>query len=57
MSNKQIHDIYSVMLFNPTFKKFVDENKSKTIEEIAMDYDINILKEKNVQEYQCESNT
>lgn len=38
----EINNIFFLMLENPQFSKFVKENENKTIEEIMMDYDINI---------------
>lgn len=42
MGRETINDIYQRMLFNPEFSKFVKENENKSIEEIAIDYDIKI---------------
>lgn len=48
MENTQIKELYSLFLLNPQFSNFVEENKNKSIEDIAMEYDIKILKEQNV---------
>lgn len=37
-----INDMYYSMLNNPYFKNFVKNNKNKSIEEIAIEYDIKI---------------
>ena len=41
---EQIHNLYQSMLENPQFREFVKENENKTIEEIAMEYNIFIRK-------------
>jgi len=41
--NKKPQDVFSYLIQNnPQFKDFVDKNKDKTIEDIALDYDIDI---------------
>jgi len=48
MNGKNPNELYNSMLnSNPQFKKFVQDNEGKTVEEIAMAYDIdmNILKQ------------
>lgn len=48
MSGKNPDDVYNYMLQNnPQFKKFLQDNQGKTIEDIALAYDIdlNILKQ------------
>ena len=48
ISNKNPHELYQQMYNNnPQFKKFVKDNENRTIEDIAMEYDIdlNILKQ------------
>lgn len=43
LKNKNPNELYNQMLqTNPQFKKFVDENEGKTIEEIALAYDIDL---------------
>lgn len=38
-----VNDYYNNMVnTNPQFKRFVEQNKDKTIEEIAMEYDIDL---------------
>lgn len=37
-----IHDLYLSMLNNPCFSDFVKNNENKTIEEIAIEYDVKI---------------
>lgn len=40
---KNPEELYKTMLeSNPQFRKFVNDNKDKTIEEIAMSYDIDL---------------
>lgn len=39
---EKIKNIYISMLSNPHFSQFVKENENKTIEEIAMEYDIRL---------------
>lgn len=42
MQKETINNLYHSMLENAEFKKFVKENENKTIEEIAMEYDIKL---------------
>lgn len=43
MTGKNPNELYSQMLkTNPDFKKFVEDNENKTIEQIALDYDIDL---------------
>lgn len=43
MSGKNPQDVYNFMMqTNPQFKKFVEDNKDKTIEDIALAYDIDL---------------
>lgn len=47
IAGKKPEDLYKTMIeTNPQFKQFVKDNENKTIEEIAMSYDIdlNLLK-------------
>lgn len=47
ISGKNPEDLYKTMIeTNPQFRQFVKDNENKTIEEIAMSYDIdlNLLK-------------
>lgn len=43
MSGKNPQDLYNYMLnTNPQFKQFVNDNKDKSIEDIALAYDIDL---------------
>lgn len=43
VDNKNPQDIFNFLVnTNPQFKQFVEKNKDKTIEDIAMDYDIDL---------------
>lgn len=47
MAGRNPQDLYNDMInTNPQFKEFVENNKNKTIEDIALEYDIdlNLLK-------------
>lgn len=48
LAGKNPDKVYQSMLKdNPTFKKFIDDTQGKTLEDIALEYDIdlNILKQ------------
>lgn len=43
MSGKNPQDVYNYMLQNnPQFKKFIEDNKGKSLEDIALAYDIDL---------------
>ena len=47
MKKETITDVFLMMLTDPHFAEFVEKNKNKTTEEIAMEYDIKIDLVKN----------
>lgn len=43
LAGKNPQDVYNYLLqTNPEFKKFVEDNQGKTIEDIALSYDIDL---------------
>ena len=43
MSGKNPQDVYNYMLSNnPQFRQFIEENKGKSLEDIALAYDIDL---------------
>lgn len=43
MSGKNPQDVYDFMIqTNPQFRKFVEDNKDKSLEDIALAYDIDL---------------